>query len=224
VIEGAGLTRSFGGRPAVVDVSLRVEPGEVVGLLGPNGAGKTTTIRLLLGLLRPHGGAVRLQRPVGYLPEVFPPYDALTVAGYLRFHCRVRSIQGGTSSPAIDEAMAAAGVADLAGRPVGRLSKGQRQRVGLAQAILGSPPSLILDEPTASLDPAQVVEARGLIRRTADAGAAVLVSTHLLAEAAAVCDRVVVLAGGRVLAEERPGDAADLEARFLRLVGGAGLT
>jgi ABC-type multidrug transport system ATPase subunit len=81
VIEGAGLTRSFGGRPAVVDVSLRVEPGEVVGLLGPNGAGKTTTIRLLLGLLRPHGGAVRLQRPVGYLPEVFPPYDALTVAG-----------------------------------------------------------------------------------------------------------------------------------------------
>jgi ABC-2 type transport system ATP-binding protein len=220
VIEGAGLTRTFGGRPAVDDVTFRVDAGEVVGLLGPNGAGKTTTIRLLLGLLRPHAGEVRLTRPVGYLPEVFPAYEALSVAGYLRFHCRMRAVP----PDAVDPAMTAAGVGDLAGRPIVRLSKGQRQRVGLAQAVLGTPASLVLDEPTASLDPAQVVDARRLIRRSADDGAAVLVSTHLLAEAAAVCDRVVVLAAGRVLAEERPGDAADLEARFLRLVGEAGLT
>lgn len=220
MIEGAGLTRSFGGRPAVIDVSLRVDGGEVVGLLGPNGAGKSTTIRMLLGLLRPQTGRVHVTRPIGYLPEVFPPYEALSVSRYLAFQCRVRSLP----LEAVEPAMAAARVDDLAGRPIGRLSKGQRQRVGLAQAVLGGPRSLVLDEPTASLDPAQVVDARALIRRAADDGAAVLVSTHLLAEASAMCDRVVVLAGGRVLAEERPGDAGDLEARFLRLVGEAGLS
>lgn len=117
-----------------------------------------------------------------------------------------------------------AGISDLARRPVSRLSKGQRQRVGIAQAILGNPPSYVLDEPTQGLDPKQVVEARNLIRRLADDGGAVLVSTHLLAEASATCDRVVVIARGRVMAEERPGEAGELEARFLRLVGEAELT
>jgi ABC-2 type transport system ATP-binding protein len=120
--------------------------------------------------------------------------------------------------------MDAAGIADLARRPVGRLSKGQRQRVGLAQAILGAPRALILDEPTQGLDPAQVVDARALVRARAQEGAAVLVSTHLLAEAAGLCDRVVVIVRGQVVAEERPGETADLEARFLRLVGEGELT
>ena len=220
MIEAAGLTRAFGGREVVRDVTFSVEPGEVVGFLGPNGAGKSTTMRMLLGLLRPTRGSARLAGRAGYLPESYAAYDALSVAGYLRFCCRMKRLP----LDAVEPALAAAGATDLASRPVGRLSKGQRQRVGLAQAVLGRPSSLVLDEPTASLDPAQVVDARRLIRQAADEGAAVLVSTHLLAEAAAMCDRVVVLVGGRVVAEERPGEAGDLEARFLRLVGEAELT
>lgn len=215
-----GLCRSFGGRPVVRNVSFSVGPGEVVGCLGPNGAGKTTTMRLLLGLLRPSGGSACLGGPAGYLPEVFAAYDGLSVRAYLRFVARMKRLPAATVERALD----AAQVREIADRPVGRLSKGQRQRVGLAQAVLGEPPVLVLDEPTIGLDPAQVVEARALVRASADAGAAVLVSTHLLAEAAAMCDRVVVLVGGAVVAEERPGDAADLEARFLRLVATAELT
>ena len=127
--------------------------------------------------------------------------------------CRLRRIPAG----AIPGALRDAGIEDLARRPIGRLSKGQRQRVGLAQAVVGDPRSLVLDEPTASLDPKQVVEVRRLVRQRAAAGAAVLVSTHLLAEAAAMCDRVVVLSAGRVVAVEAPGP--DLEQRFLHLTG-----
>jgi ABC-2 type transport system ATP-binding protein len=220
VIAAQGLHRSFGGRPAVRDVTFRVAPGEVVGLLGPNGAGKTTTMRLLLGLLRPSSGTARIDGPVGYLPEAFAAYEALSVRSYLRFCCRMKRLDVDAIGPAVRAAKAD----DLADRPFGRLSKGQKQRVGLAQAVLGEPPALILDEPTIGLDPQQVVDARALVRRTADAGAAVIVSTHLLAEVAAVCDRVVVLARGKVVAEERPGEASALEARFLQLVGEAELS
>jgi ABC-2 type transport system ATP-binding protein len=220
VIEARALTRRFGGREVVRDVSFRVEPGEVVGFLGPNGAGKTTTMRMLLGLLRPDGGDAAVDGPVGFLPETFVGYDALSVRGYLAF------IGGMKRAPVddVDRVAAAAGVADLLRRPVGRLSKGQRQRVGLAQALLGRPPSYVLDEPTQGLDPKQVVEMREVMKRLAKTdGAAVLLSTHLLAEASTVCDRVVVIAKGRVRAEERPGAAVDLEERFLRLVGEAEL-
>ena len=220
MIAAQGLHRSFGGRPAVRDVTFRVAPGEVVGLLGPNGAGKTTTMRLLLGLLRPSSGTARLDGRVGYLPEGFAAYDALSVRSYLRFCCRMKRLD----LSAVGPALVAANAHDLADRPFGRLSKGQKQRVGLAQAVLGEPPALVLDEPTIGLDPQQVVDARTLVRRTADAGAAVIVSTHLLAEVAAVCDRVVVLARGRVVAEEQPGEASALEARFLQLVGEAELS
>ena len=221
MIEAKGLTRQFGGREVVRDVSFSVAPGEVVGFLGPNGAGKTTTMRMLLGLLRPHGGAARVDGPVGYLPEQFAAYDALSVRAYLRFMATAKKV----ADDAVDDSLAAAGASDPARRPFGRLSKGQRQRVGLAQAILGRPPAYVLDEPTQGFDPKQVVEARRLIRSLAEGdGAAVLLSTHLLAEAAAMCDRVVVIVKGRVMAEERPGEAGDLEARFLRLVGEAELT
>jgi ABC-2 type transport system ATP-binding protein len=204
----------------VRNVDFRVAPGEVVGFLGPNGAGKTTTIRLLLGLLRPHAGEAVLDRPVGYLPEQFAGYDALSVRGYLGFVACMKK----APASEIDSAMGRAGVADLARRPLGRLSKGQRQRVGLAQSLLGAPPAYVLDEPMQGLDPKQVVEARALVRSlAAERGAAVLLSTHVLAEAAAICDRVVVIVKGRIMAEERPGQAADLEARFLRLVGEAEL-
>ena len=219
MIEARGLSRRFGTREAVKDVSFRVESGEVVGFLGPNGAGKTTTLRMLLGLLRPHDGAADIERPVGYLPEVFVPYDPLSVRSYLEFMCRMKKVPVDD----VDRAMRVAGVTDLADRPTGRLSKGQRQRVGLAQAVLGQPGTYVLDEPTQGLDPKQVVETRAAIRKLVDDGAAVLLSTHLLAEAAAMCDRVVVIVRGKVVAEEQPGAAGDLESRFLRLVGEAEL-
>ena len=211
MIVADGLARSFGGHEAVTDVSFAVKPGEVVGLLGPNGAGKTTTIRMLLGVLRAQRGTSRVTRPLGYLPEQLLPYDGLTVRSYLRFACRTRRIDTG----AIDTALNDAGVDDVERRPIGRLSKGQRQRVALAQALLGEPRTIVLDEPTASLDPRQVKDVRRVIRQRAGDGAAVLVSTHLLAEAKAVCDRVVVLSAGHVVAIEAPGD--DLEQRFLNL-------
>lgn len=221
MIEATGLSKRFGGRLAVEDVSLRVEPGEVVGFLGPNGAGKTTTLRMLLGLLAPTGGSARIDGAVGYLPEVFSAYPELSVRRYLKFMCRMKRVP----QQDIDRVLEAAGIPDLAKRFVGRLSKGQRQRLGIAQALLGSPPAYVLDEPTAGLDPKQVVHARALFRRLAtDDNAAVLVSTHVLPEAAAMCDRVIVLARGKVVAEERPGDASDLEERFLRLVGEAELS
>lgn len=215
MIEATGLTRRFGGRTVVDDVSLRVECGEIVGFLGPNGAGKTTTLRLLLGLLRADGGSVRVDGPAGYLPEANPGYDALSVGAHLRFMARMKSLP----PTVVGQAATRLDLDGLLRRPLGRLSRGQRQRVGLAQALLGSPPVLILDEPTQGLDPVQVVDARAVMRAEADRGAAVLFSTHLLAEAASVCDRVVVIVRGRVVAEERPGSAGDLEARFLALVG-----
>jgi ABC-2 type transport system ATP-binding protein len=220
LIEAVGLARSFGGRPAVREAGFTVAPGEVVGFLGPNGAGKTTTMRMLLDLLRPDAGAVQVDGPVGYLPEVFAPYDALTVASYLRYMARMKRV----ASDDVARVIGAAGLDGMERRPVGRLSKGQRQRVGLAQALLGSPPAYVFDEPTQGLDPRQVVDVRALLRSLAGEGAAVLLSTHLLAEAANVCDRVVVIAAGRVVAEERPGSSGDLEARFLRLVGEAELS
>jgi ABC-2 type transport system ATP-binding protein len=215
VIEAAGLTKRFGGRTAIEDVSFRVEPGEIVGFLGPNGAGKTTTMRILLGTLRADSGAARVEGPVGYLPETFQAYDVLSVRSYLGFIAKLKRVEDGD---AIDHAMARAGVADLASRPVERLSKGQRQRVGFAQMLLGSPKTYILDEPTIGLDPRQIVDARNVVKSLRE-DAAVLLSTHILAEAAEVCDRVVVIVRGRVVAEERPAAAPDLEARFLRLVG-----
>ena len=212
MIEADGLTKRFGGRTAIDGVSLRVEPGEIVGFLGPNGAGKTTTMRILLGTLRADAGVAKMTRPAGYLPETFAAYDALSVRSYLSFMARLKRASN------VDDAMQKAGVTELARRPVGRLSKGQRQRVGLAQALLGSPSAYVLDEPTIGLDPKQIVETRSVIR-TLRSDAAVLLSTHLLAEAAELCDRVVVIVKGRVVAEERPAEAHDLEARFLRLVG-----
>ncbi|GAC1596880.1 MAG: hypothetical protein NVS3B21_21030 [Acidimicrobiales bacterium] len=214
-IRAEGLTRRFGGRTVVEDVTFDVVPGEVVGFLGPNGAGKTTTMRLLLGLLRPDAGQAHASAPCGYLPETNPAYEPMTVGAYLRFVARIKRV----SADEADRVATLADLESLRSRPIGRLSRGQRQRVGLAQALMGSPAVLVLDEPTQGLDPRQVVDARAVVRDAAERGAAVLLSTHLLAEAASVCDRVIVIVKGRIVAEERPGGAADLEARFLDLVG-----
>ena len=214
MIEAVGLTKRFAGRTAVDDVSFRVEPGEVVGFLGPNGAGKTTTMRLLLGLLRPDAGRAVRPPHVGFVPEQAAAYDQLAVRAHLRFLCRVK----GVATEEADRAIEHLSLGELAGRPISRLSRGQRQRVALAAGVLGSPPAYVLDEPTTGLDPRQVVPVRHLVRSLAAGGAAVLLSTHLLAEAAVVCDRVLVIAGGRLRGATVPTDVPDLEAWFLDLV------
>ena len=215
MIEARGLAKRFGGRLAIDDVSFRVDRGEIVGFLGPNGAGKTTTMRILLGTLRAGAGEARVDRPLGYLPENFAAYDVLSVRSYLELMATLKKV---SAAGEVGRVMKAAGVRDLANRPVERLSKGQKQRVGLAQALLGSPGGYVLDEPTIGLDPKQIVETRNVIRSLRE-HAAVLLSTHILSEAAEVCDRVVVIVKGRIVAEERPKAAPDLEERFLRLVG-----
>lgn len=222
MIEARGLARSFGDRDVLHDVDLAVASGEVVGFVGPNGAGKTTTMRCLLGVLRPHRGTAEVARPVGYLAEHAALYESLTVRGHLTFVARAQRI--GEPAAAIERVASTLDLDDLVRRPIARLSRGQQQRVGLAAALLGSPASLVLDEPTQGLDPAQIVDARAAIRSAAADGAAVLFSTHLLSEAAALCDRVVVLVGGRVVADVPRADFADLEERFLRLVGEATLS
>ena len=220
MISARGLSRAFGGRAAVDNLTFTVGAGEVVAFLGPNGAGKTTALRMLLGLLAPDAGTAEITRPVGYLPERYAAYDALTVRGYLRVLARVNGLE----DSAVSDALGRSGLHDLARRPVGRLSRGQRQKVGLAQATLGTPQTLLLDEPTQGLDPSEVLAARRLIRDTAERGAAVLFSTHLLAEAASTCDRVIVIAGGRLVADEPVTDVTTLEERFLRVVGAAALS
>lgn len=218
MISAQGLHLSFAGRAAVSDVSFEVEAGEVVGFLGPNGAGKTTTIRLLLGLLRPDAGTVAVEGPVGYLPELHVGYDALRAAQYLEYLATMKGVPPGERRSDVSRVLDLTGMGSLARRPLGRLSKGQRQRLGIAQALLGSPPSYVLDEPINGLDPAQIAEARVLFRQIAEHGAAVLLSTHLLAEAAATCDRVIMIAEGSIVADEPVGP--DLEARFLEAVTG----
>lgn len=221
MIRADGLHKSFGSTTAVDGVSFAVAPGEVVGLLGPNGAGKTTVLRMLLGLLRPDRGVVAVEGQAGYLPERFAAYEAMSVVGYLRYLAHARGVDLGEVERVVDDT----DLGDLRRRLVGRLSRGQHQRVGWAQALLvPAPAPYVLDEPTQGLDPGQVVTARTTLRSLAEAGGAVLFSTHLLAEAAAVCDRVVVMAKGRVVADEAVSDAASLEARFLRLVGEAELS
>lgn len=224
MIAARGLARSFGDRDVLHGIDLDVATGEVVGFVGPNGAGKTTTMRCLLGVLRPHRGTIELTRPVGYLAENAALYEQLSVRGHLAFVARAQRLTSVDSDTAIERVASLLDLHGLMRRPIVRLSRGQKQRVGLAGALLGAPATLVLDEPTQGLDPAQVVEARAAIRSAAADGAAVLFSTHLLSEAAALCDRVVVLVGGRVVADVARNDFADLEERFLRLVGEATLS
>jgi ABC-2 type transport system ATP-binding protein len=212
MIDAVGLTKSYGPIEALRGVSFHIAPGEIVGLLGPNGAGKTTIIKILTGYLQPDSGAVRVdgldvlshtrqvQERIGYLAENAPLYPEMSVQAYLKMIADLRQVPPDEQARLLSEAIYATGLDDQLTRPIGHLSKGYRQRVGLAQAILHQPRLLILDEPTLGLDPTQIVEVRRLIRRLADRST-ILFSTHILSEVEALCDRVIILLNGQVRAD-----------------------
>ncbi|GAB2572528.1 ABC transporter ATP-binding protein [Dyella jejuensis] len=208
VLQLEAVNRHRAGRPAVRDLSLRLEAGQILGLLGVNGAGKSTTLAMVAGALRPDSGAIRLQgqdfleypelarRVIGWLPEGAPLWPELTVSEHLDAHGRLRGMAGAALREARETALARLELNDMARRLAGVLSQGQRQRLGLACALLHRPALLVLDEPSNALDPVQVVALRGLLRELAAGGTAVILSTHQLTEITAVCDRVAILHGG----------------------------
>ena len=217
MIEVQNLTKRYGPTLAVSDVSFAVEKGEVLGFLGPNGDGKTTTMRVITGFLPPTEGKVQVagfdvveqpleaKRRTGYLPETPPVYPDMTVTEYLGFVARIKGVARKEMKTRISEVIERCAITDHQHRQIGKLSKGYRQRVGLAQALIHNPDVLILDEPTAGLDPKQIIETRELIRRLAGQHTIVL-STHILPEVSKTCDRVVVINQGKVVAVGTPDE------------------
>jgi ABC-2 type transport system ATP-binding protein len=215
MIEVQGLTKYFGATRAVNHVSFKVEKGEIIGLLGPNGSGKTTIMRILTGFFPPTGGraliggldvanhSLETRRRIGYLPENMVLYPDLSVSALLEFAARVRGLDGKTTRDRMEYAIKTCGLAEVRRKLIGKLSKGYRQRVGIAQAILSDPEVLILDEPTVGLDPRQVVEIRELIRSLAGRST-VLLSTHILPEVNMTCRRVVIIDRGNIVAQDTP--------------------
>jgi len=219
MIEVQDLTKSYGPVEALRGVSFGIAEGEIVGLLGPNGAGKTTIIKILTGYLQPDSGSVRIggldvltqaravQADLGYLPENAPLYPELSIQAYLQMMAELRQIPEEEQVARLSAAVYATGLQEHLTRPIGQLSKGFRQRVGLAQAILHRPGLLILDEPTLGLDPTQIVEVRRLIKRLSRQST-VLFSTHILSEVEALCDRVIILMNGLIRSDARMSDLA----------------
>jgi ABC-2 type transport system ATP-binding protein len=215
VIEVQHLTKRYGPFTAVHDVSFKAERGEILGFLGPNGAGKTTTMRVLTGYMPPSDGKaivagydvldqpIEAKRRTGYLPETPPLYPDMTVADYLMFCARIKGVPRADRTTRVKTTMERTRIADVANRHCGKLSKGYRQRVGLAQALLHNPDVLILDEPTAGLDPKQIIETRRLIKELGG-DHTVILSTHILPEVSQTCQRVVIINKGRVVAVDTP--------------------
>ena len=211
------ITKAFGRVRAVRGVSFSVEPGEVVGLLGPNGAGKSTTIRIISSYLTPDEGSVQIdgldtqadsleaRRRIGYLPESAPLYPEMSARGYLDYRARLFGLDRQARARAVAAAMDRCRITDVADRRVGELSKGYKQRVGLASALLHDPPVLILDEPSNGLDPSQIRETRSLVQELAEKRT-MIVSSHILPEVERLATRLVVIAAGRVRADGRLGD------------------
>jgi ABC-2 type transport system ATP-binding protein len=245
VIEVSHLVKNYRDLKAVQDVSFEVKPGEILGFLGPNGAGKTTTMRILTGVIPPTSGSVKVcgfdvfeqplevKKRIGYLPENPPLYPEMTVRDYLAFVASIKGIASKTRRGEVERVAQKTNCDKFVDRVIGNLSKGQRQRVGLAQALLGDPQVLILDEPTVGLDPAQIIEVRELIKSLAGKHTIVL-STHILPEVTATCQRVLIIASGKIVANDdlaglrhryagsstadgQPGPAPSLEEIFLKL-------
>ena len=215
MIEVENLTKRYGRHTAVDGISFRVNKGEILGFLGPNGAGKTTTMRILTCYLPATAGTARVagfdvfdqplevKRRVGYIPETPPLYPDMSVDAFLDFCAKIKGVPAGERKARIDEAIGKCRVGDVRRTLIGRLSKGYRQRVGLAQAILANPEVLILDEPTAGLDPKQIIETRELIKGLGG-DHTIILSTHILPEVSMTCGRVVIINKGRVVAEDTP--------------------
>jgi ABC-2 type transport system ATP-binding protein len=217
MIAAKNLTRKYGSFTAVDDVSFTIGDGEIVGLLGHNGAGKTTIMKMLTGFLEPTSGSVTIngvdiererslaQTHVGYLPENCPLYPEMTVAAFLDYAAELKGIADGEKTAAIREAIAATELSDKIMVPISSLSRGYKQRVGVAQAILHNPKIVILDEPTNGLDPSQIKHMRALIKKLAQ-NATVMLSTHILQEVAAVCGRVIIINRGKVALDKTLSD------------------
>jgi ABC-2 type transport system ATP-binding protein len=214
-IEVEGLSKRYGDFEAVRDLSFQIGAGEVVGFLGPNGAGKTTTMRMLTGFIPPTNGSIRIagfdifaegldaRRSIGYLPETPPLYPEMTPKSYIEFVAKLKDVARAKRKDAVDRALDLCGLQDVRSREIRQLSKGYRQRVGLAQAIVHDPQVLVLDEPTVGLDPMQIREIRSLIRDlAATGGQTILLSTHILAEVEAICQRVILIQDGRKVLDQ----------------------
>ena len=236
MISADNLSKSYGELEAVCNLSFSIEQGEVVGLLGPNGAGKTTTMRMLTTFLPPTSGtalvagfdicaqAQEVRRNIGYLPETPALYLEMKVREYLQFVARIKGVATSQVRSAVDDVIDRCVLSEVAGKLCGQLSKGFRQRIGLAAAIVHNPKVIILDEPTSGLDPAQIIEIRKLIRDLRQTNTVIL-STHILPEVSETCSRVIIVARGQVVAQgtlEELTQGKSLEQRFLEAVAGEG--
>ena len=235
MIEVSHLTKYYGDYAAIRDVSFQVGKHQVVGFLGPNGAGKSTTMRILAGFLTASSGQaivaghdvlkdpLAVRRSIGYMPENCPLYPEMRVAEYLGFRAGLKGLHGAAARQRVDAAMDQCWLTEVRRQLIGTLSKGYKQRVGLADTLLADPPVLILDEPTSGLDPTQIIETRKLIRQLGERHT-VLVSSQILSEVEMTCDRAVVIVGGQVAAQGRLKEmvpaGVKLEEFFLRLVEG----
>lgn len=213
MIEVQGLVKDFGKTRAVDGVTFSIRPGEIMGLLGPNGSGKTTIMRVLTGFFPPSDGRVTIdgldveehslavRERIGYLPENVVLYPDLSVRRFLTFCAEVKGVPARERSPRLDQIMQVCGLVEVAEKLIGRLSRGYRQRVGIAQAVIHRPRVLVLDEPTVGLDPRQIVDIRGLIK-SLGGSTTILLSTHILPEVSMTCERVVIIDHGRIIAED----------------------
>jgi ABC-2 type transport system ATP-binding protein len=227
MIEVEHLSKTYGSTPAITDVTFSVEPGEILGFLGPNGAGKTTTMRILAGYLPASGGKAKIagfdvhedslavRQRIGYLPETPPLYPEMTVEGFLHFVAHIKGIPAGDRSTKVDAALKRCNLGEKRSVIIRKLSKGYRQRVGIAQAIVHDPPAIILDEPTVGLDPRQIIDVRNLIKSLAGTHTIIL-STHILPEVSMTCSRVAIINRGKVVATNTP------ETLMTQLTGGSG--
>lgn len=232
MVEVSGLTKYYGEFLAIQDVSFTVQRGDILGFLGPNGAGKTTTMRIITGFIPPNHGTVRVEgfdvgsqshdvrKRIGYLPENPPVYSYMTVTSFLEFVAGIKGVAKNLVRERLDWVLEKCSLTQVASRLISHLSKGYRQRVGLAQALIHDPPVLILDEPTIGLDPKQIIEIRSLIKELAE-DRTVILSTHILPEVSQVCTKVVIINDGRVVVEKDLKELtqnAALEEVFLRYI------